>query len=534
MPDIKTVTINDTVYDIKDEIARNSISDLKSNIQENTDNIDSIKGEKKISIPLPMEVGGLGPSFGQDIDSTNRARTVGVVAFSLACPIYHFPEGTKHRFCYKTGTDTFISMSDWSELTEDSIKTDWEENFPQSIGLRILVGYTDNRTITSENIPVVTCEYTLKDEIDGFSGWAVAHSTQYNRLIYKNTTSQTFSISPIIPVEYGKTYRTNSARNLVFYDEALKHVDVITGPNQAIDITFTVTNANAKYIIYCYHTDTGKNYFEEADGFIGGDFKTDSLPYSLAGKRLSLLGDSISAYSGLIPSGNASYYSGSNHGVIDPAQMWWNVLCAKTGMIPLIINADSGAAITQLEDSDHSSKVPMSADAKCSALNNGDINPDVIIIEGGINDYTYAQSAQSEPLAWNGKTAPVLGNSFTEAYACMIKKLQTNYPNAIIVALSTPFTMRGTDNGYTLTHTVGSNVYTQADYDEAIKNVCEQMHIPYVRIDDIGMSRSNMYPTYAEDSSTTPAHPNAKGQMLLGSQLATRLPIAINGYLNQL
>ena len=30
MPDIKTVTINDTVYDIKDETARNSISDLKS------------------------------------------------------------------------------------------------------------------------------------------------------------------------------------------------------------------------------------------------------------------------------------------------------------------------------------------------------------------------------------------------------------------------------------------------------------------------------------------------------------------------
>lgn len=495
--------------------------------------VNNITGEKKISIPMPMVLGGFNVS-GVDTTSTQRARTDGIVAFSFACPLYHFPEGTKHRFCYMTGTGTFISMDAWSELTEDSVKTEWDGDYSEAIGLRIVVAYTDDRVITNENIPSVTCDYTLTNEINGFAGWAVSHSTQYNRLIYKSSTTPTFSISPLIPVEYGKTYRTNAARNLAFYDETLKHVGTIKGPDQSIDVTFTVTNENAAYIIYCYHTDTGKNYFEEADGFIAGEFKANSLPYSLVGKKLSLLGDSISAYSGLIPSENAAYYTGSNRGVIDPSQMWWNVLCAKTGMIPLIINADSGAGITQLEDSSHSAKVPMSSDAKCSALNNGDVTPDVIIIAGGINDYTYALSAQSEPLAWNGKTAPVLSNSFTEAYACMIKKLQTNYPNAIIVALSTPFTMRGTDNGYTLTHTVGSNVYTQADYNDAIKNVCEQMHIPYVRIDDVGMNRSNMYPTYAEDSSTTPAHPNAKGQMLLGLQLATRIPIAINGYLNQL
>ena len=250
----------------------------------------------------------------------------------------------------------------------------------------------------------------------------------------------------------------------------------------------------------------------------------------LEGMKLSLLGDSISAYAGTIPAGNKAYYDGSKAGVTSPNQMWWKVLCDATGIVPLIINGWSGSAITQLEDESHSSIPPMSSDARCGALHDGATNPDVILIAGGTNDYTYAQSAQSEPLAWDGKTSPVLGNCFTEAYACMIKKLQTNYPQALVVALSTFFTMRGNDNGYTLTHTVGSHVYTQADYNAAIESVAKIMRIPFIRVDDIGYNRSNMYPTYAEDSSTIPTHPNANGQKLIGEYLATQLPIVATGF----
>lgn len=249
----------------------------------------------------------------------------------------------------------------------------------------------------------------------------------------------------------------------------------------------------------------------------------------LDGLKLSLLGDSISAYTGTVPAGNDVYYTGSNAGVSSPNQMWWKVLCDATGMTPLVIDGYSGSAVTQLQDSAHSSKVPMSSDTRTSRLHSGTTNPDIILIAGGVNDYTYAQSAQSEPLDWDGLTAPTLGNSFTEAYACMIKKLQTNYPQALIVALTTFFTMRGTDNGYTLTHTVGNHAYTQTDYNNAIEKVCKLMHIPYIRMDDIGINRANMYPTYAVDSSTIPTHPNANGQKLMGEYLAATLPYVATG-----
>ena len=243
------------------------------------------------------------------------------------------------------------------------------------------------------------------------------------------------------------------------------------------------------------------------------------------GKKLSLLGDSVSAYSGEIPSGNAAYYTGSNANVRAASEMWYNVLCNELGMSPLVINAWSGSAITQLEDSDHSSITPMSDNSRCSALNNGTTIPDIIIIAGGLNDYTYAMSAQSEPLQWDTTSAPTEGNNFTETYACMIKKLQTNYPNALIVALSSFFSMRGTDNGYTLTHTVSAtnNTWTQQDYNESIEQVCKQMHIPFIDVSKVGFNRNNYYPNFAQDSSSTPTHPNKFGHAAIGLFVADQL-----------
>ena len=265
------------------------------------------------------------------------------------------------------------------------------------------------------------------------------------------------------------------------------------------------------------------------------DLNGNRLVYNeLKGLKLSLLGDSISAYTGTVPAGNDVYYTGSNAGVSSSNQMWWKVLCDRTGMIPLVIDGYSGSAVTQLEDSSHVNKVPMSSNTRTGRLHSGTTNPDVILIAGGVNDYTYAQSAQSEPDDWDGKTAAVEGSSFNQTYACMIKKLQTNYPRAIVVPLSTFFTMRGTDNGITLTHTVGTHVYTQTDYNNAIEKVAKIMHTPFIRVDDIGYNRSNMYPTFASDSSTIPTHPNALGQKLIGEWLAIQLPVAIGAFMYSL
>lgn len=247
----------------------------------------------------------------------------------------------------------------------------------------------------------------------------------------------------------------------------------------------------------------------------------------LEGKKLSLLGDSISAYAGTIPAGNDAYYTGSNSGVTSPNQMWWKVLCDETGMVPLVINGWSGSGVTQLTDASHSDKVPMSDTSRDQALHSETATPDVIIIAGGVNDYSYAEQSSQIPSNWEGKTAPVKGNSFTETYACMIKEIQTAYPNAIVVCLSTWFTMRGTDNGFTLLNGEG---YTQADYDAEIERVAKIMRVPYINVEQCGFSRSNFYPTFAVDSSTIPTHPNARGQRVMGEYIADILPQIVRGF----
>lgn len=256
----------------------------------------------------------------------------------------------------------------------------------------------------------------------------------------------------------------------------------------------------------------------------------ESLIDELAGLKVSIMGDSISSYIGYVPEGYAYYYNGNNSGVNNVNQMWFNVLCDKLKTELLMINAYSGSAVTQLEDSAHVNRIPMSSNERCSNMGIGSTTPDIIIIQGGLNDYTYALSEQSEPIAWNGKTAATEGANFTETYACMIRKLQNNYPNCIIVCLSTTFSERGVDNGFTYTHSVGNRVYTQNDYDMAIKSVCEKMHAVYLDLSNTGFNRFNFYPTYAIDSNVTPTHPNATGQYVLGKAIADKLPYLIKGF----
>lgn len=474
------------------------------------------------------EQGGLN-AYGVETESTTRIRTSYITnkkRYSVALAF-----GYKARIGYYSGSsyDTFIEFGEW--LT-GSFVIDTPYNY------RIIVGKADDSTIVPADGS--NCVFNSFTPIEHNAKIGV--STQCTPSAYWNVETTTavktdiagqFFSSDEIPVKAGEVYQvtavqgnTDKTRIWVATDDSLNIVAMCDNFKGTVShtVTFTIPTGATKLLLTKQGNATTQKCFKLLPF-------ADMFNNRLSGKKLSLLGDSISSYTGTIPAGNDVYYTGSNSGVYSANQMWWSVLCDLTGLVPLVINGWSGSGVTQLEDSAHVDKVPMSSDARCAALDDGINDPDIILIAGGVNDYTYAESAQSEPLDWDGKTAPIIGNSFTEAYACMIKKLQTNYPNAIIVALSTWFTMRGTDNGYTLTHTVGSHVYTQQDYNDKIRYVAEQMHIPYVDVSNIGINRNNMYPTYAQDSSTIPTHPNANGQMLMGNAIANKLIELVGAYL---
>lgn len=265
-------------------------------------------------------------------------------------------------------------------------------------------------------------------------------------------------------------------------------------------------------------------------GTLIAETQSTSSSKPLNGLKLSLLGDSISAYRGYVPEGNHYYYNGSKENVTSVNQMWWKILCDDTGMTPLIIDAWNGTGITFLDH--YEQRTEMSSDLRCGRLHSGNTKPDIILIAGGVNDYTYAEAAKNEPLSWDGLTTPVITNSFTEAYACMIQKLRTNYPSALVVALSTWFTLRGDPTGEVYQHTITgtSRKYSQADYNSAIESVANILRAPFIRVDNIGINRQNIYPTFAQDSSEHPAHANNKGQALMGKYLASVLPVVAKSW----
>ena len=251
----------------------------------------------------------------------------------------------------------------------------------------------------------------------------------------------------------------------------------------------------------------------------------------LRGLRLSLLGGSISSFSGHVPEGNDVYYNGANNGIGSVNQMWWNVLCDETGMTPLVIDAWSGSSVcyNYATDSSHSdtNKIPMCSDLRTGRLSSDGVDPDIIIVAGGTNDWTYSKSTTTPLGDWDGRTAisredVLSGNStFAESYASMISELQHNYPNAVIVGVSMVYTDRGTNLGVTRVNDVG---YTASDYSDVVEKVCKIMGIPYIDIYNVGFNHNNYYPTYAQDSSTIATHPNAKGHLVIAKRFIEELP----------
>jgi lysophospholipase L1-like esterase len=371
--------------------------------------------------------------------------------------------------------------------------------------------------------------------------WNVTDESNPGKAV-KTALAGNFYASVPLPVSGGETYtitgrqgRTDKTRIWIVTDDDYNIIAMAENYNGVEDhtVTFTIPEGGTVLLMSKFNPASVQTLYQSMSAF-------DMQSNKLKGLQLSLLGDSISAYAGTIPSGNDAYYNGTRADVTSPDQMWWKILCDKTGMIPLVINGWSGSGVNWQTDSDHTSKVPMSDDSRAKGLHDGTTTPDVVLIAGGVNDYSYAESAQNEPLNWDGKTVPgytepstgkIVYNSFTEAYAATVMKIQERYPSAIVVALSTWFTMRGTDTGCTYTHTVGQNVYTQQDYNDKIRFVAETLHIPYIDVSNIGFNRYNFYPTYASDSATIPTHPNAAGQAVMGKAIAEKLIALVGGYL---
>lgn len=214
-------------------------------------------------------------------------------------------------------------------------------------------------------------------------------------------------------------------------------------------------------------------------------FKTEATVDNFAaagtgfkGKKLSILGDSISTYLGISNNtaynttigNNAVYYNETNHKLLDSVtDTWWMQAIDKLGMSLCVNNSWSGSCVSDREGSDAS----IAYRSRCTQLHNNTgstaVNPDIIAIYMGTNDikgitsqamlknkggsaYPMGATMNADGTASvtfnfstvTGKvnTSSYVPGSILEAYALMVYRTLNKYQNAEVYC----FTIQPTDS----------------------------------------------------------------------------------------
>lgn len=157
---------------------------------------------------------------------------------------------------------------------------------------------------------------------------------------------------------------------------------------------------------------------------------------SYAGKRLSILGASISTFEDEIPEGYSTYYPRDpatvtgQYPVTQVEDTYWSKVARASGMSILVNNSSAGSYV-----STYGGATMAGCGDRCTQLHTAAADPDVIIIQLGGNDFT--RQVEFSDL-WDGDLAPIPSYSaleldkFNTAYAAMLDKITTRYPAAIV------------------------------------------------------------------------------------------------------
>ena len=333
---------------------------------------------------------------------------------------------------------------------------------------------------------------------------------------------------------------TDSAAASANITAASAHAPLALAGGTLITLGRTVSENHQNGDVQIFTTPDGADWIGEIlvreywDGWNAWHSLTDSSKRVWKGLKISVLGDSISSYQG-VSVGNA-YNKPSKIPSVN--SMWWKQLCRITGAEPLVIDAYASSCCAVASASWTSSITPGVDDSRCRALHTGStssgnrIDPDIILIAMGLNDFQ-----ANVPLgAWDGHESLASSDTVTwrGAYANMLLKIHTEYPDALVFCLSPWFFVRGNAAGVNV-NTVGN---TYQDYEDAMMEICELMGGVYVDSNNFGFTRQNYSAqSFAFDDNASDGslfHPNATGQEILGQSIAAAVKDKAVGYVNWL
>lgn len=203
-----------------------------------------------------------------------------------------------------------------------------------------------------------------------------------------------------------------------------------------------------KIIVFCLIT----NVIVSISGCSLKNSRNDTV---LTGKRLSILGDSISTYNGYSNNstetnstiGNNEYFYSNNYGGLSVEDTWWKQLTDNTGMNLLVNNSWSGSTVSG--DDISSGDGTRAENLHDDTGSDSGMEPDIIIIYMGINDYNQGVSV----------------DVFKRSYFDMLSKIKSKYSAANIFCLTLP------------QEYLNNDAADLVMYNSAISQVCEESEV---------------------------------------------------------
>lgn len=147
----------------------------------------------------------------------------------------------------------------------------------------------------------------------------------------------------------------------------------------------------------------------------------------LYGKRVSILGDSISTFWGSSPDGYRTYYNSDlclRAGMFSVNDTWWKIVFDKLGGKLLVNNSYAGSCVTG------NNNFAGSNDNRLYHLCNGYECPEVVLISMGMADFE--QAVPVEPDDYTIISRENYHQYFRNAYQTMLWKIRQIFPNVEI------------------------------------------------------------------------------------------------------
>lgn len=201
----------------------------------------------------------------------------------------------------------------------------------------------------------------------------------------------------------------------------------------------------------------------------------------LKGKYISILGDSISTYTGWIPEGNAVWYNGKTSDVTNVKQTWWHQAITELQANLCVNNSWSGSRVTTT-----SGEAPAGCMTRCQSLHTDDHDPDIIIVYLGVNDYNGGVDIGT----YDGMdTVPTTTTTFREAYAVMLDKILTRYQTSRVFVCTLPYCDRNTDENAFPEKNQDSLALPK--YNEAIRELADAFGVDIIELSKCGITFHN-------------------------------------------